>query len=94
MRKERRKLSSSFKVQVVLEALQERQSLSALAQKHMVHPSQINAWKKEFLEKADTVFEAPDRSREKSLEEERDALFKQLGEKEFQLSWLKKKLDK
>lgn len=94
MRKERRKLSSSFKVQVVLEALQERQSLSELAQKHMVHPSQINAWKKEFLEKADTVFEAPDRSREKSLEEERDALFKQLGEKEFQLSWLKKKLDK
>jgi transposase len=94
MRKERRKLSSSFKVQVVLEALQERQSLSELAQKHMVHPSQINAWKKEFLEKADTVFEAPDRSREKSLEEERDALFRQLGEKEFQLSWLKKKLDK
>jgi transposase-like protein len=92
MKKQRRKLSASFKVQVVLEALQERQTLSELAQKHMVHPAQINSWKKEFLEKADSVFEAPDRSREKSLEEDRDALFRQLGEKEYQLNWLKKKL--
>jgi transposase len=92
MKKERRKFSSSFKTKVVLEALQERLSLSELAQKHQLHPNQISGWKKEFLEKADTVFEAPDRSREKQLETEKEALFKELGEKEFQLSWYKKKL--
>ena len=92
MKNQRRKFSSSFKTQVVLEALQERLSLSELAQKYQLHPHQISAWKREFLEKADSVFEAPDRSREKQLEAEKEALFKELGEKEFQLSWYKKKL--
>lgn len=92
MKRERRKFSSSFKTKVVLEALQERLSLSELALKHQLHPNQISSWKKDFLEKADSVFDGPDRKREKQLEAEKEALFKELGEKEFQLSWYKKKL--
>lgn len=93
MKRERRKFSASFKTKVVIEALQERLSLSELAQKHQLHPNQISSWKKDFLAKADLVFEGPDRKKEKKLEAEKEALFKELGEKEFQLSWYKNKLD-
>jgi transposase len=88
----RRKLTSGFKTKIVIEALQERMSISELAQKYQVHPNQISTWKKEFLEKAPIVFEAPDRSREKQLEADKEALFKELGEAQFQLNWYKKKL--
>lgn len=93
MENKRRKFSSSFKTRVVLEALKERLTMSELAQKHQLHPNQIRTWKKEFLAKADSVFELPDRSKEKKLEQEKEAIFKQLGEVQFEYNWLKKKLN-
>ncbi|MBK8052819.1 MAG: transposase [Saprospiraceae bacterium] len=53
----KRKLTSVFKSKVVLEALSERYSLSELAQRHQVAPTQISTWKKEFLSNASVVFE-------------------------------------
>ena len=44
----RRKFTSEFKKQVVLEALKERETLSELAQKYDVHPQQITTWKAHF----------------------------------------------
>jgi len=93
MKKSRRKFSSDFKTKVVLEALQERLSMSELAQKHQLHPNQITTWKKEFLSKASSVFESPDHSREKQLEAEKEAIFKELGEVQCEYNWLKKKLN-
>ncbi|MEM0952457.1 MAG: helix-turn-helix domain-containing protein [Cyanobacteria bacterium P01_H01_bin.74] len=52
----RRKHKSQFKTKVVLEALKERSSVAELAQKYDA-PSQINAWKREFLANASQVFE-------------------------------------
>lgn len=93
MKSKRRKFNSEFKTKVVLEALQERLTLSELAQKYQVHPNQISTWKKEFLSKATSVFEAPDQSRERELEAEREAILKELGEVQCEYNWLKKKLN-
>ncbi len=54
----RRKFTSSFKTKVVLEAIKERSSLAELAQKYELQPTQISAWKKDFLESASDVFES------------------------------------
>lgn len=56
MKKSRRKFDASFKAQVALEALKERETLAQLAQKYELHPNQISAWKQEFLENAASVF--------------------------------------
>ena len=56
MKKSRRKFDASFKAQVALEALKERETLAQLAQKYELHPNQISSWKQEFLESAASVF--------------------------------------
>jgi transposase len=94
MKKERRKFSAAFKAEVALEAIHGVLTVSELAQKYEVHPVQIAQWKKEVLSRASTLFEdnKKQRSEMSNMQNERDELFKQLGELKFQNEWLKKKL--
>jgi transposase len=57
-KKSRRKFTAEFKAKVALEAIRERHTVEELARKHELHPTQINSWKKEFLNKSAAVFEA------------------------------------
>jgi len=52
----RRKFTSRFKTEVVLESLKERHTMAELAQKYKVHPQQIREWKKHFLKNSEEVF--------------------------------------
>lgn len=56
MKGKRRKFRKDFKAKVALEAVKERETLSALAKRFEVHPNQIGQWKREFLKNADRVF--------------------------------------
>lgn len=56
MKKTRRKFTATFKTKVVLEALKERSTIQELASNSELHPTQIIAWKKEFLKKAELAF--------------------------------------
>lgn len=91
MGRTRRKFGAEEKSRIVLEALQERQSISELAQKHQVHPSQIGLWKKQAIAGLKEVFSD---GRAKSKEEdtvEKDLLYQQIGKLQFELEWVKKK---
>ena len=55
-KKNYRKHTATFKTRVVLDALKERETMSELAQRYQLHPTQISTWKKEFLDGADQVF--------------------------------------
>lgn len=59
----RKKYTSKFKTKVVLETLKERSSIADLAQKYEIAPQQIHLWKREFLSKAESVFDAKSKSR-------------------------------
>ncbi|MDK7375829.1 MULTISPECIES: transposase [Weeksella] len=48
--KSRRKFTDAFKAKVAIEVLRERETLSELAQRFEIHPSQISIWKRAFLE--------------------------------------------
>ena len=48
MARKRRKYSPSFKAKVALEAIREQRTISELAQKHKLHVTQINLWKKQL----------------------------------------------
>jgi transposase len=75
----RKKYTSKFKTKVVLETLKERSSIAELAQKHDLSPQQVNLWKREFLSKADSVFESKAKSKKTQAEEEKDQLLKSIG---------------
>jgi transposase len=85
----RRKFTAAFKTKVVLEALKERESLAELAQKYELQPTQISAWKREFLDGASDVFEKGKKSKKSEAELEKDRLLKTIGEQKVAIDFLK-----
>jgi len=87
----KRKFTAKFKTKVVLEALKEVSSLSALAKKYSLAPAQISSWKRQFLEGAEDVFTS--NSGGKTAEEkERDRLLQTIGQQKVEIDFLKKVL--
>lgn len=91
-KKNYRKHTPAFKARVVLEALKERETMSELAQRFELHPTQISAWKKEFLAGAAQVFSEGPQVDSKAHEAEKARLHQQIGELTVTVNWLKKKL--
>ena len=88
----RRKFTAEFKTKVVLEALKERSTIEQLAKKYELHPTQINAWKKEFLGKASAVFNDKGSADERQQEADTEKLYAQIGQLKVENDFLKKKL--
>lgn len=87
----RKKFSSEFKAKVALEALKEQKTTSELAAQFEIQPSQIQLWKKQFLENANVVFESK-KADSDNHEELESKLYEQIGKLQMQNDWLKKKL--
>jgi transposase len=91
-KKNYRKHTAAFKTRVVLEALKERETMSELAHRYQLHPTQISTWKKDFLDGAEQVFGAGPVVDAKAHEQEKAQLHQQIGELTVTVNWLKKKL--
>lgn len=90
--KPRKKHTSGFKTKVVLEALQERETIQELGKKYDLHPTQISNWKQQFLAQASSVFEKTTPKAEE--EKEKAALFNKVGQLQMEVDFLKKVLGK
>ena len=86
--KKRKTYSAGFKTKVVLEVLQERETVQEIARKNELHLSQISTWKNLFLTNADVVFEKGTSRTED--DKEKDALFKKVGQLQLKVDFLKK----
>ena len=87
----KRKFTSEFKAKVALEAIKGMRTVNEIAQEFEVHPNQIGIWKKQLLGSASDVFSrGKDREAEK-LQDERDRLYKKVGQLQVEVDWLKKK---
>lgn len=92
MAKKRRRFTAKFKLEVVLEALKERQTLSEIAQKYQLHQNQVSQWKTAFLaQAADYMTHKSDRSKQQ-IDEEKVQLYAKIGQLQMELDFLKKKL--
>ena len=56
MRRKRRNHLPGFKAKVALAAIKGDKTLAELAEQYDVHQNQIQDWKKQLLDQADTVF--------------------------------------
>ncbi len=63
MRK-RRKFSSEFKAEVVLQLVSGMKTAAELCREHQISGQQLGNWKRQFLENASKVFERPDQDNE------------------------------
>jgi len=88
----RKRYTTTFKAQVVLELLREEKTITQLAAAQGVHPTQLRDWKKQVLDGLPNLFEAsPQAARLAAAQaREREELFAQIGRLTTQLAWLKK----
>jgi len=89
----RRKFTKEFKAKVALEAIKGQRTVNELAQEFGVHPNQIGLWKKQMLASAPEVFCSGKDQEYEQLEQERDRLYKKVGQLQVQNDWLKKTSD-
>ena len=82
---------SKFKAKVAIEALKWHQTINQIAPEFEVHPSQVNAWKKQLLESSSDVFGNGRKQTADNHEDEKDKLYNQIGRLKVEVDWLKKK---
>ncbi len=89
----RKKFDEAFKAKVALEAVKEEMTLQELADKYEVHANQISAWKKQLIEKSSELFVRKNKKDDEynRLKKEKQELFRQLGESNYEKEFLKKK---
>lgn len=90
--KKRNNYPDSFKAKIALEAIKGDLTLTEISSKYSVHSTQINRWKKQVLEKLPGIFSDKVKKIEQNHDQEKDELFKQIGQLKVELDWLKKKI--
>ncbi len=88
----RRRFSAQFKARVARAALKEHKTIAELATQYDVHPNQISKWKKQLLDALPNVFSHRLDGDRKADEALKDRLYRQIGQLQVELDWLKKKV--
>ena len=82
---------SAFKAKVAFEAAKEEKTIAEIASIYEVHPNQVSAWKKEFLERLPEIFNDTSPKEKKANEIKEERYLKQIGQLSVEVEWLKKK---
>jgi len=94
MSKSRKVHSAEFKAKVALEAMSSLHTLEEIASKHAIHPMMVSKWKKQLQENATGAFELESKQQKelKEKSEQVEKLYQTIGQREYELTWLKKKM--
>ena len=90
----RKQHSTSFKAQVVTDALKEEKTIAQLASEHGIHPVQISQWKSAALKRLPSLFEKEGKAeatKQAAAEKQVEELYSEIGRLHAQVSWMKKK---
>ena len=85
--------SPEQKTAVVLAALKGEQSINQISAAFEVHPTQIAVWKKQAMEGMREIFSDKRKKANQSQEKLLAELYKVIGQRDMELTWLKKKLE-
>jgi transposase-like protein len=92
MKNQRKKFSPSFKTKVALEAVKGLRTVAGIASEYRIHVTQVNTWKKQFLDNADSLFDRKSKKAAPSEEEITAPLYEEIGRLKMDVKWLEKKL--
>jgi len=81
-----------MKAQVVLATLKGDKTLSELAGIYQVHPVTISQWKSQAEKHLHELFEKKDRKKDEAKDKLIESLYKEIGQREVELEWMKKKV--
>lgn len=94
-KKQVKEYSNEFKLKVVLEVLQGKNTMNEISQKYKVMLHNVKYWKHQFFENANTIFnknkgqqELKDEIKMKNVKI--DELHRQIGQVSAELEWAKK----
>lgn len=87
----RKHYPKEFKARVALEALKETKTIAELSSEYEIHSNMVSKWKKVLQDNLASVF-ANKGEREPSDKELIESLYKQIGQSQVEINWLKKKL--
>ena len=87
----RKNHAKEFKATVALEAIKGVQTLSELASRYKVHPTQIAQWKKQLMECAPQAFERGHAGGSLDAEGLTAPLYQEIGRLKMELDFLQKK---
>lgn len=85
-----KKLSPKQKASIALAALR-GEKISRLASAYQAHPNQIGKWKRLAENELEILFADKRKKENHSQERIIDELYKTIGQREVEISWLKKK---
>jgi transposase len=92
MSKSMRKIhSAAFKLKVVLESYRPDLTIAQVSSQYKVHSTQIHQWKRKFKEDGPNIFSHKKDPKISEMREEKDDLYRQIGQLTVENDWLKKK---
>ena len=87
----RRSHRPEFKSRVAMEAISSRTTIQEIVADHIIHPIQVNQWKKQLLDGGSELLTRGKKSKDKEEGQAKEAeLFQQIGKLQMELEWLKK----
>jgi len=90
----KRRYTPEFKAKLVMQMLSGEEEVGSLAAQHQINPNQLHTWKRQFMEKAASLFEDESKEnretaeREKAVEEERAAMLQTIGQLTLERDYL------
>lgn len=88
----KRQFTPKEKAEITLVALKEQLTISQISSTYEVHPTQITAWKKQAREGLLEIFSDKRKKGNQDQEQLTSELYKIIGQKDTEVTWLKKKL--
>ncbi len=86
----RKQYSAQTKFRVAVEAAKGTQTISEIASKHKVHPTQVSNWKQHLVKNGTSLFEGKLSNGNKESDETERELYEQIGRLKVELEWFKK----
>ena len=86
----RRRFDGNFKTKVVIEALKERKTMSALAKEFSLHPQQITDWKRKAMDALPELFGKDSPAAALDIETITAPLYQKIGQLEVELDYLRR----
>lgn len=88
-----KKWSAALKFEIVLLVIKSEETLSEICKRYEVAPSQVHAWKKQFLERGQQLFDKNDKKAETAsidFERKQSQLYEKIGQLTVERDFLKK----